>query len=196
MRGDEQAATNDASSGVQVQLPPRSNFPCPSTPALGRPSAWRTKNKDRPFGTSSGGPREHAQKLKTVSCGHNHKKALRSLFRSPVFGLICVCVRVPVRAYTLRAGVPARPSGASIPDGFVAFRNQRFIAEDPGGFGAAPAARVCVTKPLNPDGYLDHPERRRAAQCRDRQRRRSQSGRAALVVVALALKRAGFSRTR
>ena len=102
--------------------------------------------------------REHAQKFKTVSCGHNHKKALRSLFRSPVFGLICVCVRVPVRAYTLRAGVPARPSGGSIPDGFVAFRNQRFIAEDPGGFGAAPAARVCVTKPLNPDDYLDHPE--------------------------------------
>ena len=37
VRHDEQAATNDASIGVQVQLPPRSNFPPSSTPACGVP---------------------------------------------------------------------------------------------------------------------------------------------------------------
>ena len=104
--------------------------------------------------------------------------------------MICVCVRVPVRAYTLRAGIPARPSGASIPDGFAAFRNQRIIADDPGGLGAAPAAG------LSPDDYFDYPERAVAllnaviASGGD-----LKAVEQALVVVALALKRAGL-RTR
>ena len=54
-----------------------------------------------------------------------------------------------------------------------------------------------MTKPLNPDDYLDHPERAVALlNAVIASGGNLKAVEQALVVVALALKRAGFSRTR
>src|SRR3954453_21673075 len=65
---DEQAATNDASTGVQVPLPPHSSF-------FAQPSA-----------------RAREPQPKAVAYGHNHERALDALFRRPVLGSQCRCV--------------------------------------------------------------------------------------------------------
>ena len=79
-RHDEQAATNDASIGVQVQLPPRSNFPHSSTPACRGPSAWRTKDKNRPLRHGQ----SMSRKLRQGISGITSKKLLMGYFQAQV----------------------------------------------------------------------------------------------------------------